>query len=259
MIHKETIIEQLINVFKSHHDVIALLEGGSVATNHSDQYSDLDIQIICNDGSVETLIKTFDTHIKNHYKIITRYRVIEPTWHGFSQVFYELDDLEPCVYLDVVFIEEHIKDKFKDEKRHGVAKIHFMKRPIKSIDTYEGEKLEVAIKESYQEAVETAFIRFKETKKNILRKRYSEAYLMYIGLLNKNLAPLLNIVNRKHKFDFGLRYAYRDYQTEDFALVEEALQVYDLKSLEKSFYKVQARFETLKKALDKVYGKHENR
>lgn len=238
------ITDALKRHFKKDSTIYAVWEGGSAATNQLDDLSDLDILVVCEDKAVESIFASLDTFLDTEFGIKSKYRVPEPTWHGFSQTFYQIVNTAPLFYLDISVIKESVPDKFTDERRHGSGVMWFERKQI--IDQGVKIDLEAKGKRMFNQAVDSAFLYVLETKKAIERERFSEAFAMYYSFVSRNLAVMLNLKYRPEKVDFGLRYAFRDYGDEDFLLVTNALKVSDLKSLEKMFDLVLARFKALK-------------
>jgi predicted nucleotidyltransferase len=234
--------------------VIAVWEGGSAATGFLDEYSDLDLSIVIRDGATESVIEAFENFIAAEFKIVRKHRLAEPTWHGFSQCFYKIDKVSEWLYLDVCFIQKSIKDKFTEPNRHGHAVVWFQKESI--LDETET-PLETIVKKGkrlYQAAVQMDFIMELEIKKAIRRGLFSEAFSFYYGFINRSLGILLNLKYRPEKADFGLRYAYRDFGIDDYALIDAALKVASIQELETMSNRIIHRYLTLKQELALEWG-----
>ncbi|MBN1967813.1 MAG: nucleotidyltransferase domain-containing protein [Candidatus Delongbacteria bacterium] len=226
-------------------DVIAAWEGGSAATGYYDEFSDLDLAIVSEDDKVEEIFTAFEDLISEKFGIIRKYRIPEPAWHGFSQCFYQIDNVPKLYYLDIAVIKKSIKDKFTESDRHGDAVVWFEKeKMIDSTPFSEESKLELC-KKMYKAATSADFLILIEVKKNLGRDRFSEAFPPFYQFLNRFLAPLLNILHRPEKADFGLRYAYRDYPQADFQLIEKSFAVSNCEELKTVLAIVEERYEEL--------------
>ena len=93
-----------------------------------------------------------------------------------------------------------------------------------------------------------------ETRKGIARNNFAEAFGPYYSFLNRNLGVLFNLKYRPVKVDFGLRYGYRDYDADDFALVETALKVASVAEMAEVFDRLIARYEFLKTELADIWS-----
>lgn len=254
MIKREDVVRSLQGKLEKQDYVYAAWEGGSAATKNLDAYSDLDVMIVCKDDSVEDVFQILEEHLSDTYGIERKYRVPEPTWHGFSQVFYKIKGTEPLFYLDLAVIKESVPDKFTDVLRHGEGVFWFLKKDI--FDEKNESTLDVLerCKTFYKRATESDFLLILETKKAIARGIFVEAFPMYYGFLVRHMAVLLNLKHRKEKVDFNLRYLSRDYSAEDVSLMEEALKVSSIEEMKVVFEKLLNYYFALKESLFALYG-----
>ncbi|MDP3130545.1 MAG: hypothetical protein Q8N15_04315, partial [Bacillota bacterium] len=222
--------------------VIAAVEGGSAATGYLDRYSDLDLEVVCEDDAVETVIDRITETLAERFGILRMFRVPEPAWHGFSQVFYQVDRVPPLYYIDFAVIKRSIPDKFTETDRHGHAVVWFDKAAVIAETTTSPEQILARGRRLYMTATSTDFLMILEARKGIARDDFAEAFTSYYRFLANHLAILLNLKHRPVKADFGLRYARRDYPKEDSALVETALKVATVAELAASLERLVSRF-----------------
>jgi len=229
--------------------VLAVWEGGSAATGFLDEYSDLDLSIVIQDGTTEKMIEAFERFLSDEFTILKKHRLAEPAWHGFSQCFYRIDKVSEWLYLDVCFIQKSIKDKFTESDRHGHAVVWFQKEPLLDETKTSREDVLKKGRRLYQSAVQMDFILEIEIKKAVKRGLFSEAFAVYYGFLNRSLGIMLNLKYRPAKADFGLRYAYREYGIDDYALIDQALKVATIDELERMSNLILHRYLILKQEL----------
>lgn len=246
---KEFIHHQLYQ----NNDVLSVWEGGSKATDFDDEFSDLDLMVVVHDDSVESIFQLIEETIQSMTKIIKKFRIPEPSWHGFSQAFYLLDDVGPYFYIDLAIIKASIPDKFTVIKRHGKRYIWFEKEPIESLDVERGEVVFERARKAYKQATINDFIYQREIIKNIDRNRFTEAFPFFFRFLNHQFAVMLNIRYRIDKVDFSLRYGYRDYPKEIQDLIEQAMKVSSIEELKHLYLKVNQYYETLKQDLSSQF------
>jgi hypothetical protein len=247
----KTDLHQLLSSIKP---ILAVWEGGSAATNYLDDLSDMDISIVCQDDAVEMIFSLLDQHLQSKYRIIRKLRMPEPSWHGFSQCFYQIDQVPPLFYLDIVIIKASIQDKFTQSDRHGHALIWFDPHGCNDPTPSSQESQEKKAMQLYKNATSTDFLMELECKKAIARQNFLEAFPAMYNYLARNLVPLLNILHRLPKADFGLRYIYRDYPESDQLLVQEALQVSSMDELQTIFDRLLIRFQELQLQLHHSYS-----
>jgi len=235
-------------------DVLAAWEGGSAATGYLDEYSDLDLAIVCTDDAVETVIACVDDFLERTYGIEKRFRVPEPAWHGFSQCYYRLRNTPEYYFLDISFIKKSNPEKFTACDRHGRSVIWFEKMPI--VDGSPTPEAQVTVRGSrlYRRCVTMDFIFIAEVQKAIARKRFSEAFPAYYNFIARFLAVMLNLKHRPRKVDFGLRYSYRDYPPEDAAWINDLFKVASLAELSRKWDAARSRYHGLVENLRSEYG-----
>ena len=224
--------------------ILAAWEGGSAATGRLDEYSDLDIQMICEDDRVEEAFVRIEDFLARH-GIERRFRLPEPTWHGHSQCFYILEKAPPLFYLDLVVMAESSENNLLGESRHGVPVIWF--DPKRLLDSGEsGERgLAERAKKTFDIAVGYFDFACLEVRKQIARGSAVEAGYMYHSLIIRHLAPLLNLKYRPEKFDFGLRYAPHAYPEEVVGLLEYLLYPADIDGIEERLSRLEREFRSL--------------
>ena len=89
--YKKNLTLEICDFLRSREEVLAIWEGGSAATGFEDEWSDLDLITVTEQKAGDEI---FEGWIASGLftRIVRRYRVPEPTWHGMSQCFYQLKD-----------------------------------------------------------------------------------------------------------------------------------------------------------------------
>ncbi len=254
MLTKQQIREDLHQLVYEIPQAIAAWEGGSAATGFVDDYSDMDLIIVCEDESVELIFEKLENYFESRCGIERKHRVPEPAWHGFSQCFYKIGNVPELFYMDIGVIKKSIPDKLTESDRHGFAAIWFEKEPTIDSTPCPQEKRDARCKQFYATAVQTDFLMCLEIKKNLSRQRYSEAFPFYYQFVSRQLGIMLNLKYRPEKVDFGLRYASRDYAIEDATLIEQLLQCDSLPVLSSNFESALSRYESLKAELAPLWA-----
>ena len=254
MISKQVIRTELSQLLYELPTVIAAWEGGSAATGFLDDFSDMDLIIVCEDEAVESIFEQLESYFESRCGIERRYRVPEPTWHGFSQCFYKVKNVPPLFYLDIAVVKKSIPDKFTESDRHGIAAIWFEKEPTVNTAPCPIDKRDSRCRQFYATATQSDFLMVLEIQKNLGRNRFAEAFPFYYQFVSRQLGILLNLKYRPEKVDFGLRYASRDYSAEDAALVEQLLQCGSMEALKSNFELALSRYEALKQELSALWN-----
>ena len=176
----------------------------------------------------------------------------EPNWHGHSQCFYKLTESPKYFYVDMLIEKESAKNRFTELDRHGKSVIWFDRKNLIDPTPTPKEEIETKCKRHYH--LMSTLLPFVEmdVAKQIKRGNAIDAISIYGGLLNR-MAALLNIKYRPHKFDFGLRYYYRDLPREEVAFVEGIAFVKDLDELKEKLPKAIKKYEELIEELGEKY------
>jgi hypothetical protein len=242
---------ELLNIEGIH----AVWEGGSSATGYLDEYSDLDLVIVCDDDKVEHTFNMFETFICERYGIIRKFRIPEPAWHGMSQCFYQIDHCPPYFYLDIAVQRLSTEDRFLETDRHGEAIIWFDKKSLITPHTVPEKVILQKGMNAYKNAVDSFFIHVIEVRKLIRRDRVVDANQQFHTGLLRALSILLNLKHRPAKFDFGLKYGNRDYSKEDYETLRKLVVNRDLIELENHLDKVESWFYKLAEELRPSWSK----
>lgn len=250
MIDRSKLVEIIKPWAKSKPYICAAWEGGSAATNRLDQYSDLDLTLVVDDDKVGDAFVDFESFINQQFQIIRKYRLSEPAWHGFSQCFYQIDQLTPFLYLDIAVMKKSQPDKLMEEDRHGIAHVWFDRESIYNPSLSSIEVINNRVNKMIESIKQTDFIMFIEIEKGIERGVFLDVFPTYYSFISRHMAILLNALYRPEKVDFGLRYAQLDYEKVDRELIENALKVSNIRDLNDCYIKLKSRYNILISNLD---------
>ena len=239
---REQIKQELYDLLFNQAEILAVWEGGSAATGYLDEFSDLDLAIICSDDAVEKVFATLENFLKSFYGIIKKFRLPEPTWHGFSQCYYQLDQVPELFYLDVGVLKKSLPDKFTESNRHGNAVVWFQKEEILNTAPAPPEKVRDKGRQFINNVTNTDFIAILEIKKALARHNFCDAFQIYYQFVNRNLGPLLNLKYCPAKVDFGFAYTSREYAQADADLINNAFCVLSLEELKQKYVQVHRRY-----------------
>ena len=233
--------------------ILAAWEGGSAATKRMDEYSDLDLSLIVKDEDVESVFSDLETFLKKQFTITNKYRVPEPAWHGLSQCFYEIDQVDPFIYLDIAVIKESQPNKLMEKDRHGVASIWFDKNHIYNPSPTPTKEIFELGQKLYLSVIPTDFLIITEVEKGIARGHFIDVFPTYLSFVSRHLGVMLNLKHRPERADFGLRYARLDFGDSDTDLIEKSFKVSTIHELKEQFILIKSRYYTLKEELKTIY------
>jgi hypothetical protein len=124
---RQRILELIIATLKPKDFVLALWQGCSAAHGSTDEWSDIDIQVIVEDECVQETFDILEESLTTISEIRFKWRVPEPTWHGHSQCFYQLEEASPFLFIDFVVLKQSSPNNFLELERHGKLVIAFDK------------------------------------------------------------------------------------------------------------------------------------
>jgi len=224
---RKDFIEKLKDILINCEFIYTVWEGGSAATGYLDEYSDLDLGMICDDEKIEVAFELIENFLQSNYGIKQKFRMPEPNWHGHSQCFYQLEELPEFLYADILIEKLSSGNRFMEKDRHGKAVVWFDKKDLFDPTPTPKDAVEAKCKRIYQMTAESIWVLVIEAKKQILRGNVVDAAVTYNQLLNR-MAPLFNLKYRRSKVDFGLRYLERDFFKEIVEWFIDKLYIKDL-------------------------------
>jgi hypothetical protein len=162
-ISRSKLIDTIVKILKPLTYVHALWEGGAASWKRVDEWSDIDMYVVCDDEHVEAVFEAIEKAVASLSPIDLRFRMPEPAWHGASQVFLRLKHTSPFLFLDIAVMKKSSKEKFLQYKIHGKPLVHFDKTGIVKDDPVEPAEYLKQI-ETRLEGIKTNFKLFPSTR-----------------------------------------------------------------------------------------------
>ncbi|HEY9605229.1 MAG TPA: hypothetical protein V6C85_26725, partial [Allocoleopsis sp.] len=237
---RQKILESIIATLEPKDFVLALWQGGSAAHEFTDEWSDIDIQVIVEDDacggsrSDHRVQETFDIleeSLKTISEIRFKWRVPEPTWHGHSQCFYQLEDASPFLFIDFAVLKQSFPNNFLELERHGKLAIAFDKANLLVQHSLDRSEHLSRMQERLATLIKTFDFFQLIVKKEINRGHLVSAISNYHTYTLQPLVELMGMVYRPERYDFRTKYFYRDFPTEVIARVESLYCVMNLADL----------------------------
>lgn len=228
------ILETIINTLQPIDFVLALWQGGSEAHGYTDEWSDIDIEVIVQDNCVQQTFDILEKSLALLAEIQFKWRVPEPTWHGHSQCFYQLKGVSRFLMIDFAILKLSSPNHFLEVERHGQVVIGFDKANLLvPVRLNRGEHFS-KMKERLAQLRMSFYFLQTIVKKEINREHLAEAVANYYTYTLNPLVELLGMVYRPYRYDFkNLKYFSRDFPTEVITRVEPLYCVIDLTDLAK--------------------------
>ncbi|MDF2629782.1 MAG: polymerase beta domain protein region [Symbiobacteriaceae bacterium] len=219
------ILETLIAALEPLPNVIAFWEAGSRATGRYDELSDLDLQCIVADGTVEATRRTIEAALQTIAPFQRRWEVPQPAWHGHWQAFYHLKGTDPLLLVDLVIMERKAPGRFLEPEQHGIPTVFFdregLTRAVPTDSAAYAERLRRRLA-ALEEPLEL-FHPFVD--KELRRGREVDAFSFYHGTILLRLVEVLRMRYSPWRYNFGLRYLQYDLPPAIYAQVQAFVYV----------------------------------
>ncbi len=229
---KSKLIQIMQKALDADDDIIAVWMGGSAATGYDDDYSDIDLVVVCPDPSL--VFSRLEEALSQHHTISQIWKVEESFWKYFFQKFYILENTPQTFFLDIgVFTSldaEEYQEHFNKD-RHGVPVVLFDRLGLlgKAAQTPKFENPSLGNPAQLKARFEIIYRTF---LKESLRGKYIDSFAFYQRLVMM-LVHARRVRETPQKHDFGLRYLYRDFPEYLVQQVERFLQVSSIPEMQK--------------------------
>lgn len=207
MITKKAIVETLKQALEPLPFVNGMFEGGAIAFNREDQFSDIDLHLDVADDAVERVFPQIEKALLMLAPLAAKYEVPQPTWHGHHQTFYRLEGCEEWLMIDIAVMKHSADNKFLEQEIHGHHVVHFDKLGILDrVKPVDRSAIDGQIKERLVVLGKQMPMFAHLPRKSLLRGQPIDAISFYQGLI---LRPLLELIRIKYdpiRYSFGARY-----------------------------------------------------
>ncbi len=247
MLNREEIIEKLTSDLKPHDFIHAMWEMGSASFNRLDQWSDIDLMLVCDDDKVEETLAATEKSLTALSELDIKYRLPEPAWHGHAQVFWRLKDASPFLFFDLVVMKQSSKDKFLQYAIHGQPVVHFDKTGVIKDDPLD-RKVFASKLLNRLEAMKTTFQLFQVlVEKELNRGNDIHAYSFYVAYTFRPLVMALRMKYNAVHYDFFTAYLYHELPEDTVHRLRSLYLLSDIDEIKKAHDDAQKWFwETVK-------------
>src|SRR4030042_2233861 len=204
----DKVIRALTDALRPLNFVHAFYEGGAVAFNRVDDWSDIDAYVVVDDDKVNDAFLAVEKALKSLSQIKQKYDVPQSGWSGIFQAFYKLKDASDYLIIDLAVLQLSCPDKLLEPEIHGNNVFHFNKHNV--VRTPHLDKK--AFTEKLLARLERLQARFDMfngfVQKEINRDNSLEAIDLYNNLILGMLVEALRIKHNPVHYDFKMRYVH---------------------------------------------------
>jgi len=209
-----------LGTLSEHTFIRAATLGGSDATGRADDRSDVDLFLIVSPGAVEPAAAAVEALLRTLSPIRLAYRMPMPTWHGFNQAFYQLEDAPEHLMVDWLIVEAGTPHPWFEVERHGTHNVLFDKDGLVVPTHVDRAAIDAAIARRIDEVrVKSRLFRHLPVKLAHPRNLPADAAYFYHQLVLRPLIDMLRITHAPDRHDFGFRYLKDDLPAREYATV----------------------------------------
>lgn len=215
-------------------DVRCVWVGGSAATGGYDEWSDLDLDVLCTPGTSTAVYTRWLAQARADFDVRSVWAVPEHVWPDGRQCFVNLQDRPGLLHEPTRIVDLHVSDladrhSHLDVRRHGTP-----------IVLYDPDGLVVLEEEDVSAALEAAVDQARQRRatdewlvnRAVARGHVAEAVDFYLRFSLGTLVRLLRVQHCPWRHDFGLRYLREDLPADLADQVEELVPGVTTASLE---------------------------
>lgn len=216
MLTREEIISGLEAGLVGNADFRAAWLGGSDANGRADEWSDIDLMVVCAPGRTEAAATAIEEAVRSLGPIRIRFRLPSPTWHGFEQAFYQLENAPEDLMIDWLIVEKDKPHPWFEKERHGVGRLLFDHDSLVRVAHVDRAACFESAAKKVKEA-RTKFPLFRHLPVKLARRNLPvDAAYFYQGLVLRPLVDVLRCVHCIERYDFGFRYLKDDLPRDEY-------------------------------------------
>lgn len=196
-------------------DVRVVWVGGSAATGGYDEWSDLDIDLLCTPGEADAVHDRLVARIREDFDVDHVWELPKATWPDGRQCFVNHQHRpgalkEPTRIVDLHISELSDAHRFVDVRRHGTPIVVHDPDGLVELRHDDEEAMRAAIAEGVEQIRQRRATAEWLVNRALRRGQMPEAVQFYLGF---GLGPLVRLLRVEHcpwRHDFGLRYLHED-------------------------------------------------
>lgn len=193
-------------------DVLVVWVGGSAATGGWDEWSDLDVDVLCTPGTSTAVYQRWSAGARTDFDVHDVWEVPEHVWPDGRQCFLTLQERPGLLAEPVRIIDLHISDlsdahSHLDVRRHGTPVVlHDPDGRIVLEEEDVGAAMAAAVEQSRQRRAIDEWL----VNRALARGHPAEAVDFYVRFALATLVRLVRVEHCPWRHDFGLRYLRDD-------------------------------------------------
>jgi hypothetical protein len=242
---RDIVIETLTCALKPLDYAHAFYEGGAIAFNRLDEWSDIDLYLVVDDGKVDEAFLAAEKALKTLSSIKQKFEVKQLPWLGVYQAFYRLEGASEYLLIDFAVLTLSSAEKFLEPEIHGKAVFYFNKSDRIKVAPLDRDRLDRSLQERLTR-VRDRFAMFNIfVQKELNRGNYIEALSLYYSMTLGSVVDVLRIRYSPFHHDFKTRYMQYELPKDVVEKVENLYFVRDREDLEKKYHEATEWFREI--------------
>jgi predicted nucleotidyltransferase len=203
---REAVVKTIVDFMKQLDYVHALYEGGAIAFDRIDEWSDIDLYIVVDDEKVNETFDAVEVALKSLAPIKHKYSVPKLPWPSVSQSFYRLEQTSEYLLIDLAVIKLSSPEKFLEPHIHGKVVFYINKSDEIKVPIMNKEELEENLAQKLAQLRDRFAVFNINVQKEINRGNYLEALILYNSITLGSVVDALRIKYNPFHHDFKTRY-----------------------------------------------------
>lgn len=242
---RDEILHAFTNEFYNNANACALWQGGSSAFNRSDEWSDIDLMLITEDGYEKPAMQQAEVMLERNFGIDAKFEIDPPQWPGMTQTFFRLKNTSPFLLIDFSILPISAPDKFAETEIHGNAVVLFDKKDIvATTQPVNHEQLKQKLKARIATQKRKQEIFWVLVDKELNRNNAIDAFIFYWSYTLAPLVEMLRIKHAPHYWNFGSRYINKHLPADVAAELEQFYFIKDIADVKEKNKKARAWLHT---------------
>jgi len=230
--------------------VYAMWEGGAVAFDRVDEWSDIDICISADDDRMREPFAIVEKALESIAPIELKYDVKGPRLGEYVQAFYRLEGAGPFLLIDFAVFKHSAADKLQERELHGNSRFHFNKDGAVTVPALDRKAFMEKVRDTLEDLPTKMDMFVAFIPKEVYRGNLVSGVDFYHRFLLVALAQVLRLRHNPARYDFGLKYVRHDLPPDVVKHFEELYMVRDADDLLKKYQDAKKWFDETVRSID---------
>jgi predicted nucleotidyltransferase len=196
-------------------DVLVVWVGGSAATGGYDEWSDLDVELLCTPGTHDATYDRLLARIREEFDVDHVWEVPKEVWPDGRQCFVNLQHRPGLLEEPTRLVDLHLSSLSEthtrvDVRRHGTPIVLHDPDGLVELRPDEDEQMRDAIAAAVEQIRQRRGTGEWLVNRSLARGHDAEAVDLYLRFALGPLATMLRVEHCPWRHDFGLRYLRAD-------------------------------------------------